>query len=103
MGWEMLLGLCEFELPLKGSACTLSAEWLRPKNHLAALWEFTVLKVLIQNIQFHNLFLMLVVLLSTDVSTVLFVSVYISTIVQLNDSSWPVQVEKSHGSHSMFL
>lgn len=44
MGWEMLLGLCEFELPLKGSACTLSVEWLRPEKHLTALWEFTVLK-----------------------------------------------------------
>lgn len=66
MGWEMLLGLCEFELPLKGSAYTLSVEWL------TALWEFAVLKALLQQLQFHNLFLILVVLLSRDVSTVLF-------------------------------
>lgn len=47
----MLLGLCEFELPLKGSAYSLSVEWL------TALWEFAVLKALIQKLQFHNIFL----------------------------------------------
>lgn len=36
MGSEMLVGLCEFELSLKGSAYTLSVEWL------TALWEFAV-------------------------------------------------------------
>lgn len=84
----MLLGLCEFELPLKGSAYSLSVEWL------TALWEFAVLKALIQKLQFHNIFLILVILLSTDVSTGSFFSVYISAIVQLKDDNWPIQVKK---------